>query len=168
MTAVEFYRPVAVERIGPFGFERDIEATAEECAALAARFAIPAVHSLVCRFKLRRGHDEDRAEILAEADLEASLRLVCVVTLDEFDAPFREQVTLRFVSAGTERDDHDSEEVDEIPYSGGEIDLGEAAAEQIALDLDPYPRKPGAALPDEAQDADLSPFAALRTRLVEK
>ena len=35
------------------------------------------------------------------------------------------------------------------------MDLGEAAAEQLALALDPFPRKPGASLP--ATDAEPSP-----------
>ena len=34
-----------------------------------------------------------------------------------------------------------------MPYGGDSIDLGAALAEQLALALDPYPRKPGAKLP---------------------
>jgi len=50
---------------------------------------------------------------------------------------------------------------DEIPYTGGLIDLGAALAEQLALSLPPYPRKPGAELPPEARDDSANPFAAL-------
>ena len=42
------------------------------------------------------------------------------------------------------------------------LDLGEAAAEQLALSLDPYPRAPGAELPEVATEAEANPFAALR------
>ena len=42
----------------------------------------------------------------------------------------------------------------------GTIDLGEAAAEQLALALDPYPRAPGAVLEME-EEPEAAPFAAL-------
>jgi hypothetical protein len=41
------------------------------------------------------------------------------------------------------------------------IDLGEATTEQLALALDPFPRKPGAEIPPEAKEAPEGPFAAL-------
>ncbi len=44
------------------------------------------------------------------------------------------------------------------------IDLGEALAEQLALALDPYPRKPGAKLPSEASDDGANPFSALKAK----
>ena len=62
---------------------------------------------------------------------------------------------------GTEAEDDDPEAPDDIPYGGGSIDLGEAAAEQLALALDPYPRRPGAVLAETTAAADRSPFAAL-------
>ena len=42
------------------------------------------------------------------------------------------------------------------------IDLGEAVAQQLAIALDPYPRAPGAALPEEPRAAG-GPFAALKS-----
>ena len=83
-----------------------------------------------------------------------------MVTLDEFPQEIGEDFAVRFVPAGTESDE-DPESEDEIPYESGLIDLGEATIEQLALALDPYPRKPGAALPEEAEPEDESPFAAL-------
>ena len=72
---------------------------------------------------------------------------------------------LRFVPVGAESDDTDPESEDEIPYAGGVLDLGEAAAEQLALALDPFPRKPGAALPDDDSRALRAyPFAKLAPR----
>ena len=66
-----------------------------------------------------------------------------MVSAEEFPATVTEAFTVRFVPAGTEDDDPDPESVDEIPYAGGRLDLGEAAAEQLALALDPFPHKPG-------------------------
>ena len=76
----------------------------------------------------------------------------------------KELFAVHFVPPGDEIDDSDPEAVDQIPYVGGAADLGEAAVEQLALALDPFPRKPGAALPAEAAEEASSPFAALLAR----
>ena len=85
----------------------------------------------------------------------------CVVSLEPFETTQREAFSLRFVPEGQESETPDPESEDEIPYAGGTIDLGEAVVEQLALDLDPFPRKEGAELPSEADPANVSPFAAL-------
>jgi hypothetical protein len=46
------------------------------------------------------------------------------------------------------------------------VDIGEVVAETLALDLDPYPRKPGEAFAEHVEDAaapgeNPSPFAVL-------
>ena len=60
----------------------------------------------------------------------------CVITLEEFEAEVEERFILRFVPAGSESDDPDPETEDEVGYANGVIDLGDAAAEQLALALD--------------------------------
>jgi uncharacterized metal-binding protein YceD (DUF177 family) len=137
---VELHRPQPAARIGPEGLETQVEASPAECAALARRFGLPAVRALSCRFRLR---PLAGGAIAADGLLRAEVVQVCVASLEEFPAAVTEAFTVRFVPAGSERDDPDPESVDEIPYEGGRLDLGEAAAEQLALALDPYPRKPG-------------------------
>jgi hypothetical protein len=154
----EFYRPVAIDRVGAAGLDITIEVDDSEGQALAERMAIPAVPALSCRYRLTA---HAGGAVLAEGHLRATVVQVCVVTLDPFEVPLDERFRVRFVPAGTERDDDDPEADDEIPYVGGLLDLGEAAAEQLALALDPYPRKPDATLPDEASEPAASPFAAL-------
>jgi hypothetical protein len=52
---------------------------------------------------------------------------------------------------------------DDIETEAGIADLGEALAQQLSLALDPYPRTPGAELPDEYRaDGASGPFAVLR------
>jgi uncharacterized metal-binding protein YceD (DUF177 family) len=57
------------------------------------------------------------------------------------------------------------------PIRNGHIDLGELAAEQLSLALNPYPRAPGAAIPEEfSPDPDaeeeaeraVNPFSILK------
>jgi hypothetical protein len=71
---------------------------------------------------------------------------------------------VRFVPEAALTDAVEIEDEDEIPYAGGAIDLGEATSEQLALALDPFPRKPGAAFSNDEAEAPGGPFAALAGR----
>ena len=157
----ELHRPVALDRIGPHGFDIVIDAAADELPAIAERLRIVGLASLRGAFALRR---IGATTIEAEGDLRAELTETCVVTLDPFDHGMHESFTVHFVPAGTEDDDPDPEAIDQIPSSGSTVDLGEALVEQLALVLDPYPRRPGAALPDELAAERSGPFAALLAR----
>jgi hypothetical protein len=156
----ELYRPVPLDRIAAAGLDVVIEASAGECAALARRLGIPAVLALACRFHLSGAVG---GMVAAEGELTARLTRVCVVSLDEFDTDMAVRFRVQFVPAGSETDAlDDPESDDEIPYDAASLDLGEAAAQQLALEMEPYPRQPDAVLPAQADDdASASPFAAL-------
>jgi uncharacterized metal-binding protein YceD (DUF177 family) len=102
-----------------------------------------------------------RGIIEVRGHLQARVVQACVVSLDEFEAGVDERFSLRFVPEGAESDDPDPESEDEVPYSGDALDLGEAAVEQLALALDPYPRKPDAELPAPETETPAHPFAGL-------
>lgn len=157
----ELHRPVALDRVGPHGIALSVEATADELPAIAARLHVIALANLHCEFKLRR---TGASTIEAQGSLHAQVTEACVVSLDEFEHGVQEAFTVRFVPAGTEDDDPDPEAVDQIPFEGSAVDVGEAAVEQLALALDPYPRKPGAAVPAEVAGEADGPFAALLAR----
>lgn len=166
MSAPELHRPVTVDRLVA-GSEHLVEAAGPELAALAQRLGVAAVLSLSCRFRLTPAPG---GVVLAEGVLRARLVRDCVVSLEPFEAETAETFRLRFVPAASfvEPDEAallDPDSDDELPYEAGVIDLGEAAAEQLALALDPYPRRPGASLPDAAPETPASPFAALASRL---
>lgn len=48
------------------------------------------------------------------------------------------------------------------PIEDGKIDLGQYAIEQLALSLDPFPRKPGAEFVQPPEPAEINPFAVLK------
>jgi uncharacterized metal-binding protein YceD (DUF177 family) len=148
-----------LDRIGSRGVDLTIEANPAECSALADRMNLPAVLAVSCEFHLIR---ESRDIVLARGVLRARVTQTCVISLDEFDADVQEIFQVRFVPSGEESDDIDPESDDEIPFEGNLIDLGEAAAEQLGLALDPYPRMPGVEMPAAEDDPDPHPFAALR------
>jgi hypothetical protein len=154
----ELHRPVALDRIGPQGAALTVDAEPSELPAIAARLRLVALASLRCTFKLRR---IGATTIEAQGTLRARVTETCVVTLDAFEHDVKEGFVVHFVPAGAEDDDPDPEAIDQIPFDGGAVDIGEAAVEQLALALDPYPRKPGAALPPDLAAEPDGPFAAL-------
>ncbi|MDT7951451.1 MAG: DUF177 domain-containing protein [Acetobacteraceae bacterium] len=154
----EMERLVAMDRIGTAGLEMTVQAEPGELAAIAARLLIPRVSRLRCAFRLKR---LEASIIEAAGQLEADVTQTCVVTLEDFDQPLGEQFVVRFVPEGTESDDDDPDAPDEIGYPAGAIDLGEAAVQQLALALPPYPRKPGLPETQESEPETPNPFAAL-------
>ena len=154
----EFSHPLPIGPIGPAGRHEVLEADAEECAALAARFGILGIEAF--RAELSLAAEED-GSVVARGRLAATVTQECVVTLEPVRQAIAEAVVLRFLPPGREPEDG-PEDMDEIETGpGGVADLGEALAEQLALALDPYPRAPGAELPAAAQAEPASPFAAL-------
>ncbi|RDE04708.1 YceD family protein [Sphingomonas aracearum] len=139
MTDPEFSRPQRLDTIGDS--ERTVEIAADEAErqALARRFGLRSVDRLEARFAVRR----DAGGVAARGHVSARVVQACTVTGDPLPASVEEDVLLRFVAAG----DGSEEEVelgedalDTMEFTGGAIDLGEAAAETMALGLDPYPR----------------------------
>lgn len=152
--------------------ERQIEADAEERTALAKTFGLPAIAKLTGEFTLVH---ERGGIIEAKLALQARVTQVCVVSLEPFEAKVAENAILRFVPAASVRETEDIagldletpetlEGPDEVPYANGIIDLGATLAEQLALALDPYPRKPGAKLPAGITSESANPFAVLAVR----
>jgi hypothetical protein len=161
MTA-ELIRLVSLSKIGPNGLLIIVRATSEECVVLAVRMGIPAVRSLECCFNLVA--DEEGATIYAHGRLRAVATRVCVVSVEDFETLIEDEFDICFVPAGSERDDPDPDLVDEMPYEGGSIDLGEAIAQQLALVLDPYPKMDGAVVPAAGDEPNASPFSRLLPR----
>lgn len=139
----EFSRIEPVDTIGEVERRVAIAADAAERGALATRFGLVAVDRLEAAFVLRR----DAGGIAAHGTVHASVVQACSVTGDPLPATIGETVALRFVeeAASEEEIELGEDAIDTIEIEGGGIDLGEAAAETMALALDPFPRGPGAA-----------------------
>lgn len=172
----EFSHVVEVDRIGSQGLHVQLEADEAACTGLARRMRIPAV--LALKADLRVSHDPASAgQYLVEGHLEAEVEQSCVVSLE----PVRERVSEDFrrhfspdaaVRPDAELAEDEAEWLDPEaddpadPIIDGQIDVGAVVAEELALGLDPYPRKPDAGLPagyrpDVEEEAKISPFAAL-------
>lgn len=164
MIAPEFSRPQRLDAIGKGEHRVEISADAGERAALAKRFGLIAIDRLDATMTVHR----DATGVLARGQLQGAVVQACSVTGDPVPAQIAEDFTIRFLPEGTVEGDEvelSDEECDTVFYSGGAIDLGEAAAETLALALDPFPRSPGAeaALRDAGVlgEDETGPFAAL-------
>ncbi|HEX4695777.1 DUF177 domain-containing protein [Sphingomonas sp.] len=164
MSDVEFARPQRLDTIGGEVRAVAVEAGEAERAALAKRFDLIAIDRLAGDFTIRR----EAAGILVEGRVTAGLTQACSVTGEPLTATIDEPVSLRFVAAGTESQEEvelGDEDIDVIPYDGGAIDLGEVAAETVALAIDPFVRGPGAEAMLRAagvlSEEEAGPFGAL-------
>ena len=161
----EFSRPERVDTIGARPRSVTIAADPAECAALATRFGLVGVERLTAVLSVQ----EEAAGIVVTGRVEADVIQACVVTGAPLTAHVDEQVVLRFVpeaaEAGADEIELADDALDTIPYAGGAIDLGEAAAETMALALDPFPRGPEAAAALRAAgvvgEEEVGPFGAL-------
>ena len=161
----EFSRAVETNAVGDEGLEVGFEANAAEREALARRFGLLTLDRLSGAARFKRASDgRIRAKVTFEADVVQS----CVVTLEPIAGRLTEAFEASFgdgAEVGLEVDVAIEDEDPPEPIRGGRMELGELVAQHLSLALDPYPRTPGAELPDEAGAAEpeARPFAALRS-----
>ena len=165
MSAPEFSRTRRLDQIGAGAVTVEVAATPQERAALARRFGLRDITRLEARFAVRQVGEAVRADGHVSADIVQA----CVVTDAPVPGTIDEDVSLRFVPPPGDDDAEEIElsgdECDTMFLEGGSVDLGEAAAETMALALDPYPRAPEA--PNVLREAgvlseeEAGPFGAL-------
>lgn len=161
--APEFSRMVPVTRLGDEEVAYPITANEAERNALARRFGIVALDRFSADVRLARVRGGARLRAAIEADIVQE----CVVTLEPFASHIADDFTLvyqRRLAPSSELLDPDADEAELL--EGEEIDIGEAVAQQLSLVLDPFPRAPGAGLPEAEQaenppDVRSRPFAEL-------
>jgi uncharacterized metal-binding protein YceD (DUF177 family) len=166
---LEFSRPFDVAGVGTQEKRLVLEARPDERAALAKRFGLPEIARFVSEITLRR----ESSELIAlEGTFEARLTQVCVITDEAFESEVKGVFKRRYlVGRAAEMPEEDIDpEADDPPEALGPegLDLGEVAAEELSLALDPYPRKPGAKLEksrygesEEEAEEGKNPFAVL-------
>jgi uncharacterized metal-binding protein YceD (DUF177 family) len=157
----EFSRPLQVDRVPKLGSTEKLSAEPAELQALAKRFKIPVLHSLSAEIRATpwRG-----GGMKLEGHITADLEQVSVISLEAFRETVSVPLARYFLPHGAVVDNQQEDDAD--PIDNGWIDLGEVVAETLALDLDPYPRKPGEAFPGHVEDDGAeakapSPFAVL-------
>lgn len=169
MTDPEFSRRVGVDTIG-VGHSLAIAADDTERAGLARRFGWRGIARLEAdaTLALRAGGVD------ASGRLRAAVTQACVVTGDPVASEIDQDFALRFVESGLMASGEEEVELAEadldiVDFDGHAVDLGEAAAQTLALALDPFPRSAAAeARLKEAGvlgEGETGPFAALKDLL---
>jgi uncharacterized metal-binding protein YceD (DUF177 family) len=156
----EFSRLVPVDRLGPKEKSFTIEANATERKALAKRLGVPEVVAVRADLGLRLA--QGGRIVLLKGRLKAELVQNCVVTLEPVRSRVDEEFSRTYSIEGGRGPaevviDLEEEEPPE-PVENGQIDMGEAAAEHLALAMDPFPRAPGVSFepPPETAPPDAS------------
>ncbi len=154
----EFPHPLVLAHVPAAGQALRLEADAAQCAALARRMGILAVHALAADLTLL---PLEEGRIAVTGLMRAEVEQECVVSLEPVRQRVEEGVAWRLLPDGLEPSDGD-DDPDDIEGPGGVVDLGEALAQQLSLALDPYPKAPCAKRPDDPGDAGPhGPFAML-------
>lgn len=159
-----------VVRFGELGrgpVQRTLEADEKARKAIARLLGIVAVDSLKADLTVRPWMDG--AEI--EGSFIADITQTCSVTAEPFEETAEADFVVRVLPPNSPNAPQDPVEEVELDLDaddppdvldGEDIDLGGYVVEHLALELDPFPRKPGAEFLAPSDDVDLSPFAALR------
>lgn len=173
MNNPELTRTVRTDTIGVAPRVVAVEADEHERAALARRFNLAAVERLEAEVSVARANED----IVATGRIRADVVQSCVVTGDPVPAHVDETFAVHFrpepaAGAPEEEFELDEEELDVMFHGGALVDVGEAVAQTLALNLDPYPRAAGAGealqaigLGDEAAAGPFGGLAALKDKL---
>jgi hypothetical protein len=161
-----FSRPVRVGEIPAMGRNFPITTTEQERAELARQLGLPAIAELTAKLLVVPFR---KAGLAVDGSLHARVTQTCVVTLEDFESTVDAPVSIRFSTDGVdpnaefdlaELTDPEAEDPPDL-LVGGQIDLGAVMIEFLALELDPYPRKPGVAFERDGEETSLSPFDVL-------
>lgn len=164
-TGNELSRPLLVVPLPDGGLEFSLEASASERSALARRFDLVAIDALEATGTVVEGPLP--GSILVEGRLTAAAVQTCVATLEPVPEHVEAGFRRLFVAGGKGGDAEVELEIDPLddlpePLAGPLLDIGEVVAEELSLNLDPYPRAPGAEdAPASRPQGEAGPFSAL-------
>jgi uncharacterized metal-binding protein YceD (DUF177 family) len=160
---------VALGRVSRGGVDLRFEPDAAARKAIAKTLGLVSLEALTAEVFLRSWMDGAEVSGL----IRARVTQICSVSADEFEEPIEARFSLHVLPADSEYAPQDEDaggelgldpEGDDPPdvLEGEVIDVSGYVIEHLALELDPFPRKPGAVFEPPPEPVDLSPFAALK------
>ncbi len=145
----------------------DLEPSADERAAIARLLGLKSLAALTARVTARPWFDG----VELTGRFRATVEQVCGVSLDPFEQPVEGVIELRAVPEGSPHAaTEEGGEVDldlEAPdppdmLENDAIDVAAYVLEHLALEIDPFPRKPGVEFEFSPPAEEESPFAVLK------
>ncbi|MDZ4375487.1 MAG: DUF177 domain-containing protein [Phenylobacterium sp.] len=145
----------------------ELEPDVDQRADIAKRLDLAALPALTARVTVRPWMDG--AELSGRFD--AVVSQICGVSLEPFEQPLTGDFVVQVVPAGSPHAassdggelelDPDAPDAPDV-LEGDVIDVAGYVVEHLGLELDPFPRKPGATFEYAAPEVETSPFAALK------
>ena len=144
-----------------------LEAGADDRAVIAAQLGLQSLATVSADVTARPWFDG----VELTGRFHAVVEQICGVTLDAFEQAVEGVFEVRAVPAGSPHAQAPDGGVVELDAEGPDapdvmagdtIDVTAYVVEHLALEIDPFPRKPGATFTYEAPAVETSPFAALR------
>ncbi|MCA0368249.1 MAG: DUF177 domain-containing protein [Proteobacteria bacterium] len=157
-----FSDPVRINQIGA-GLERTLTPDAEAIRRIVRALDLQALDGFTAELSLTP--TPATREWTLKGRVRAHAVQTCGITLEPLPVDVDRRFSIQLAEAAPEQTDEievtlDEDDADLI--EDGKIDLGQYAVEQLALALDPFPRKPGATFVQPEEPAEISPFAALK------
>lgn len=160
-------KPLRLHELGRGAVQLRLEPDAAERAAIAKTLGLLSLPALRADVTVKPWLDG--AEVTGR--YRAVVEQICGVSLDRFEQPIEGEIDVRVVPAGSPHAasaeggelelDPDAPDAPDV-LKGDAVDVAGYVVEHLALDLDPFPRKPGATFDYEAPVEESSPFAALK------
>lgn len=145
----------------------DLAADPAQRAGIARALALRGLPVLTARVTVKPWLDG--VELTGRFD--AVVEQVCGVTLDPFEQDLTGDIEIRAVPAGSPHAgtpgggevelDPDAPDAPDV-LAGDAVDVAAYVVEHLALEIDPFPRKPGATFDYKPPTEETSPFAALK------
>lgn len=154
-----YSEPVRLNQVGT-GLSRRLEPDAATRAKIARVLDMASLDAFAVDVDLKpvgqgwrlAGHIEARGAQTCGITLEA----LPITIADDFSIALQEGDPEEDAAIDVDLDDDSPDRIED-----GRIDLGQYAVEQLALRLDPFPRKQGAQFVQPPEPVEISPFAAL-------
>lgn len=159
--------PIPLHELGRGPRQVRLEPDAAERAKAARDLGLESLPALTAELTVRPWLDG--AEITGR--FEAVVEQLCSVSLEPFEQPLSGEIAVQVVPAGSANAaaEEDAEvELDPAApdppdvLAGEALDLAAYVVEHLSLEIDPFPRKPGAAFEYAAPPEPESPFAVLK------
>ena len=163
-----FSYPLAVDDISVAEKEYLLKADQAQCKYIAEIFKVPDIKEFRGNIYTRRHNKSSLIDVWGK--VHALITRQSVISLEYFDKNYDSEFSLQFDINLTENQVRQMEEdgIPDIPdvITGGQIDLCHLAMEQIALELEDYPRREGETFSfksefDTENDVKGSPFQIL-------
>jgi uncharacterized metal-binding protein YceD (DUF177 family) len=160
-------RPIRLHEIARAPISLSLAPDAAERARIAHDLGLESLPALTAEVAVRPWLDG--AEV--KGRFQARVEQLCSVSLEPFEQDLAGEFEVRAVPAGSPNLPGDSAhelELDmEAPdppdvLEGDAVDVAAYVVEHLALEIDPFPRKPGAEFDYQPPDQEESPFAVLK------